>query len=163
MRSVTRLSLATTVHERFGQICDEFIRINKIDLNIYDAVIGPKYNLGGKQLCTLHKNGTFSPLALRLKALIRPVSSVVATTASDADAVKGAVVLDEDASVIKTKLSFNNASIKKCAVSVGVTILITYLFAKLQEWVDQGFIAEQSLARQRDRDISQGSGLSRRV
>src|SRR5580704_16549455 len=46
MRGVTRLSLATTVHERFGQIFDEFIRTNKIDLNMYDAVIGPEYNLG---------------------------------------------------------------------------------------------------------------------
>ena len=143
MRGVTRLSLATTVHERFGQIFDEFIRTNKIDLNMYDAVIGPEYNLGGKQLCILHKNGAFSPLALRLKALLRPVSSVVATTALDADAVKGAVVLDEDASVIKTKLSFNNASIRRFAFSVGVTILITYLFSKLQELQDRRFIADQ--------------------
>ena len=44
-------------HELYAEFFKEFQTKNKIDINGYDAVIGPEYVRGGKQLNILHKNG----------------------------------------------------------------------------------------------------------
>jgi hypothetical protein len=66
----SRLSLYRIKQELYGQFFEEFLKENKIDISSFDAVIGPEYNLGGKQLCILYKNGQPSKLALRLRAAL---------------------------------------------------------------------------------------------
>jgi hypothetical protein len=68
----SRLDYLRIKYELYGQYFEEFLRINKIDINSYDAVIGHEYVRGGKQLCLLHKNGMPTPLQARIRALLRP-------------------------------------------------------------------------------------------
>src|SRR5262249_21541136 len=50
----SRLEYVKIKQELYGQFFEEFLHTNKINIRNYDAVIGPEYNLGGKQLCILH-------------------------------------------------------------------------------------------------------------
>jgi hypothetical protein len=80
----SRLEYLKTQHELYDQFFKEFLRLHKINIGSYDVVIGPEYNLGGKQLCILHKNGQPAKLAARVRALFRPVTAVVRWTVSTA-------------------------------------------------------------------------------
>ena len=48
------------------------MKLHKIDIKTYDAVIGPEYVHGGKQLCILSKQGVGVRLQARIRALLRP-------------------------------------------------------------------------------------------
>ena len=74
----SRLDYLRIKQELYGQFFTEFRKKYKISLDDYDAVIGPEYNLGGKQLCILHKNGTPSALTVKIRARFRPAALVQA-------------------------------------------------------------------------------------
>ncbi len=54
---------------------DSFLKTNKIDLDQFDAVVGPEFRNGGKQMCILSKNGQPSPLMGKLRAQFVPVGT----------------------------------------------------------------------------------------
>jgi hypothetical protein len=56
----------------YGQYFNEFLRVNKLDLSAYDAVIAPQYVRGGKQLCILSHNGRGAKLQAGGRAMLRP-------------------------------------------------------------------------------------------
>ena len=68
----SRLDHLRIKYELYGQFFDEFKLANKIDIKTYDAVVGPEYVRGGKQLCILHKNGLPGRLSIRIRSLFRP-------------------------------------------------------------------------------------------
>jgi hypothetical protein len=63
--------------EHYNDFFTAFVKANKIDLNQYDAVVGPLLQHGGNQMCVLHKNGQPSALAGRLRTQWTPVGSAI--------------------------------------------------------------------------------------
>jgi hypothetical protein len=63
--------------EHYNDFFTAFVKANKIDLNKYDAVIGPLFQHGGNQMCVLNKNGQPSALAGKLRAQWTPVGSAI--------------------------------------------------------------------------------------
>ena len=63
--------------EHYNDFFNGFLKVNKIDLNQYDAVVGPLIQHGGNQMCVLNKNGQPSALAVRLRALWTPVGPAI--------------------------------------------------------------------------------------
>ena len=70
----SRMQYLQTKHELYAQFFKEFLTRYKIDIKSYDAVIGPEYTTGGRQLCILHKNGLATKLQERVRALFRLVA-----------------------------------------------------------------------------------------
>jgi len=68
----SRLDYLQIKHELYQQFFEEFIRENNIKIYSYDAVIGPEYVRGGKQLCILYRNGMQTTLSKRIGSLLRP-------------------------------------------------------------------------------------------
>lgn len=52
-----------------------FLRNAKLNLKDFDAVIGPEFIRGGRQMCILHKEGVPSSIANNLKSIRVPVNS----------------------------------------------------------------------------------------
>jgi hypothetical protein len=63
--------------EHYNGFFTGFLKTNKIDLNQYDAVVGPLIQHGGNQMCVLNKNGQPSAWATRLRSLWTPVGSTI--------------------------------------------------------------------------------------
>jgi hypothetical protein len=61
-------------NENYGRFFEQFVRVNKIRIKEYDAVIGPECVRGGSQLAILHEDGRPSPLAIKIRGRLRPVS-----------------------------------------------------------------------------------------
>jgi hypothetical protein len=68
----SRLEYVRMKNELYGQFFKEFQQAHNIDIKTYDAVVGPEYVRGGKQLCILNKNGFPTRLSARVRALFRP-------------------------------------------------------------------------------------------
>jgi hypothetical protein len=60
--------LIRQANENYGRFFEAFRNQHKINLNQYDAVIGPEFVRGGKQLCILLKNGKTTPLHAEIRA-----------------------------------------------------------------------------------------------
>jgi hypothetical protein len=54
--------------ELYGQFFEEFLEKNNINVDHYDAVIGPEINRGGKQMCVRYRNGRPTPLHERIRS-----------------------------------------------------------------------------------------------
>jgi len=59
-------------NELYSQYFNEFLKNHNIDIAQYDAVIGPEYVRGGKQLCILSNKGRGERLQARVRSLLRP-------------------------------------------------------------------------------------------
>lgn len=102
-----------TANENYGRTFKNFVRIYKIDLNQYDAVIGYDYVRGGLQICILYKNGKptrihtairkmfklIDPIAVRVQSSIprinirsKPVKKVVGVTAKGIPILSGLAI-----------------------------------------------------------------------
>lgn len=68
----SRLEYVRMKNELYGQFFKEFQQAHNIDIKDFDAVVGPEYVRGGKQLCILNKNGMPTRLGARIRALFRP-------------------------------------------------------------------------------------------
>jgi hypothetical protein len=126
-RPGTRLSFVRQQNELYGQFFEEFLRLNGIDISSYDAVIGPEYVRGGKQLCVLNKNNLPSRLAARLRSLMVPEA-----WAARLSRVAGRW----------GRLSFPRAA-GGLVINVAINVVIAYLIMKLREKVDEAFIRKQ--------------------
>jgi hypothetical protein len=73
----SRLFYLRIKQELYDQFFKEFLSSNNLNIKDFDAVIGPEYNLGGNQLCILHKDGMASRLSQRIRALFRPTNALV--------------------------------------------------------------------------------------
>lgn len=62
-----RLYYVKQQNELYGQFFTEFLKVNKISRSSFDAVIGPEYVRGGKQICVVSPKG-----AERVRALLQP-------------------------------------------------------------------------------------------
>lgn len=126
-RPGTRLSFVRQQNELYNQFFQEFLRLNGIDLSSYDAVIGPEYVRGGKQLCILNKNNLTSRLAARIRSLMVP----------EAWAARLSKVAGRWG-----KFSFPRAA-GGLVIEVAINVVIAYLIMKLREKVDEAFIRKQ--------------------
>ncbi len=61
--------------QNYNGIFRMFLKNAKLDLKDFDAVIGPEFIRGGKQMCLLHKEGVPSAVANNLKSIRVPVNS----------------------------------------------------------------------------------------
>jgi hypothetical protein len=128
-KGASRLHFLKIKHELYNQFFREFVSVNKINIDSFDAVIGPEYNLGGKQLCILHKNGQASKLNLRVRVLFRPITSLVRWTMSTPGGK----------SLPAVKVAMRPASGKirylkgvgGFVASIGVWALLSYLYSKV--------------------------------
>jgi hypothetical protein len=57
--------------EHYHDFFKAFVKANKIDLNQYDAVIGPLFQHGGNQMCVLNKTIDRNALQARMDAALR--------------------------------------------------------------------------------------------
>ena len=69
----SRLEYVRMKNELYGQFFKEFQQAHNIDIKDFDAVVGPEYVRGGKQLCILEQ-GRFPNASerARIRALFRP-------------------------------------------------------------------------------------------
>jgi hypothetical protein len=68
----SRLSFLRGQYELYGKFFEEFLRVKNINIESYEAVIGPEYLRGGKQLCILHKNRLPTAVTKRIRSLFTP-------------------------------------------------------------------------------------------
>jgi hypothetical protein len=157
----SRLYYLKLQHERYGQFFQEFLRLHKISLEKYDAVIGPEYNLGGRQLCILHKRGHAAPLQQRLRTQFRPAHLVQARLAAVGRLVRlktGAIPLRPSAVASKTLRvvsargsAAGNGRIGAGATAAGVGVaLFEIAFQFLWPWLWQKYGLEPMLQQQID-------------
>jgi len=135
----SRLDFLKIKQELYGQYFREFLKLNKIEIRGYDAVIGPEYNLGGRQLCILHRNGQSSSLALRFTGLRRPATAVVRWTVNTS---AGKEVLPIK---INPKVNSRWTSARRIggtAAVIGVSIILNYLGNKLIGHIHEGIIRD---------------------
>jgi hypothetical protein len=116
-------------NENYGRAFQNFLRVNKIDLNQYDVVIGADYQRGGTQMCVLDKNGAPTPLNAKLRKSFQPVPTVHGAGASNAPrriAIPHAV----------------KSGLKMAGAAAGLTLLRMWLMQRLEKK-----IIEQGLQR----------------
>jgi hypothetical protein len=131
----SRLDSVKLKHELYGQFFNEFLRRFKIDLKTYDAVVGPEYNLGGRQLCILHKNGQPTKLAARVRTLFRLVTPTAVKVPVAADQEAGPVPLPKGPATSRFRAGLRN--VVSAAGAVAVQALLEYAVALLWEWIDK--------------------------
>ena len=68
-------TLIRQANENYGRFFQAFVGQNRIRLQDYDAVIGPEFVRGGKQLGILHRDGRASPIAVQVLARMQLVDS----------------------------------------------------------------------------------------
>jgi hypothetical protein len=68
----SRLEYVRMKNELYSQFFKEFQQAHNIDIKDFDAVVGPEYVRGGKQLCILNKGGFPTRLSARIRVLFRP-------------------------------------------------------------------------------------------
>jgi hypothetical protein len=123
----TRMGLYRRQNNLYGEFFEEFLRLNKIDINSYDAVIGPEYQRGGKQLCILHKRGLASRLSMRIRDLLIPE--------------EWAARLSAVASRWE-KLSFPRA-VGGIIVNIAIALVLGYIVSKVMDYIEDKLIKQQ--------------------
>jgi len=134
----SRLYYLKIKHELYNQFFEEFLELHKIDIKSFDAVVGPEYNLGGRQLCILHRNGLPSGLNLRIRALFRSATSPIRIIAKGG---KFTVTFAEGMTP-SPRIRFLKGAGGFIA-SIGISVLISYLLGKVKQWSDTGLIERQ--------------------
>jgi hypothetical protein len=117
--------------EHYNALFTDFIKVNKIDLNQYDAVVGPLIQHGGNQMCVLQKNGQPSALATRLRAEMIPVSPMV-TPATPKGLLK-----------FNGKLGPGIKTVAGSLLALAITLFLTWLLGKFMESVIRSEITRQ--------------------
>jgi hypothetical protein len=133
----SRLFFLRTQNELYGQYFEEFLKVNNLDIKTYDAVVGPEYVRGGKQICLLNKNGIPTPLQERIRGLLRPEEWAKRLTK-----VLSGQTLPAEEEPIAPKASFPKA-IGGLIVSVGLSLLISYISAKLMARINESIIKQR--------------------
>jgi len=119
----SRLEYVRMKNELYGQFFKEFQQAHNIDVKDFDAVVGPEYVRGGKQLCILNKNGFPTRLSARIRALFRPRVAQGGFT-------------------VKPLSSNWPRAIGGALVSVGISILIAYVTQKIMNRINDSIIRQ---------------------
>ena len=138
----SRLDYLKIKQENYGQFFREFARKYKINVDSYDAVIGPEYNLGGRQLCILHKNGQPTKLAVRVRALFRLATPIKAPVTTDVEV--GPVALPKGPAGFRFRAGLR--FVVSAAGAIAVAALLDYVVGKLWEYIDKKML-EKELVR----------------
>jgi hypothetical protein len=117
----SRLDHLRIKYELYDQFFKEFQKANKIDIKEFDAVIGPEYVRGGKQLCILHKNGLPTKLNIRIRSLFR---SRMANFA------------------FKPPSNWPRA-IGRALISIGIGLVIAYVVSKITQRINDSVIRQK--------------------
>jgi hypothetical protein len=119
----SRLEHVRMKYELYGQFFKEFQQAHNIDIKDFDAVVGPEYVRGGKQLCILNKNGFPTRVSARIRALFRPRVAQGGFT-------------------VKPLSSNWPRAIGGALVSVGISILIAYVTQKIMNRINDSIIRQ---------------------
>lgn len=65
--------LIRLANENYGRCFEAFLAQNRIRIQDFNAVIGPEFVRGGKQLAILHRNGAPSSFAVQIRARLQPI------------------------------------------------------------------------------------------
>lgn len=115
--------LIKRANENYGKFFDSFCKKYNINLNDYDAVIGPEHVRGGKQMVILFKNGKPSVLQSTVRQNFRVVLRPGATpTRTPPGALN-----------FKGKIGPGMRAAGGMAVANGASVLINFLDNKLRE------------------------------
>ncbi len=117
--------------ENYNSFFKSFLTTNKIDLNQYDAVVGPLIQHGGNQICILEKAGQPSALAVRLRAEMIPLAPSI-TPATP----KGLLRFNE-------KLGPGMKSVGGSLLAIAVTLFLAWLLGKFMDSVIRSEINRQ--------------------
>ena len=123
-----------TANENYGRTFESFVRVNKIDLNQYDAIIGHDYVRGGKQMCILHRGGAPSRLSLKIRGMFRLLSPVAARVRSWMPRI--------NVNARSLRLSGLRGGLRT-AGGIAVTIGIEIALALLQYWMTKRMIEDK--------------------
>lgn len=122
----TKPSMLMRIQQNNYAIFQQFLRQHKIDIANYDAVKGPELTHGGVQVAILHKNGTPSGLAERIRLRLGPVGTGVARMPGMKAPFGG-------------RVGTTVRSIGGGLVMLGVSMLMARLRAKVdQSWIEKG-------------------------
>lgn len=105
---------------------NSFLKTNKIDLNQYDAVIGPEYRNGGKQLAILSKKGKVPPLHTKIRRMFRQVRPIPARMRSSIPKIN-----------IKTRMIRIAGGIRGFSGSPVGQIAVVVIFTLIKRWLDK--------------------------
>jgi hypothetical protein len=117
--------------EHYNAFFTDFVTANKIDLNQYDAVVGPLIQHGGNQMCVLQKNGQPSALAMRLRGEMIPVSPAV-TPATPKGLLR-----------FNGKLGPGIKTVAGSLLAIAVTLFLSWLLGKFMESAIRSEISRQ--------------------
>jgi hypothetical protein len=115
--------LIKRANENYGKFFDSFCKKYKINLNDYDAVIGPEHLRGGKQMVILFKNGKPSVLQSTVRQNFRVVLRPGATPTRT----------PPGALTFKGKIGPGMRAGGRMAVATGASLVIGWLDNKLRE------------------------------
>lgn len=110
-------------NENYGKFFQSFCKQHKINLNDYDAVIGPEYVRGGKQMVILSKGGKPAPLQATVRGNFRVVMQPGATPTR----------MPTGALTFKGKIGAGLKTAGGAVATVAISALIGYLEGKLRE------------------------------
>jgi len=135
----SRLDYVKIKHEIYGKYFNDFLALHKIDIKSYDAVIGPEYNLGGNQICILHKNGLKTKLHERVRALFRLVTLSGPKAQAPVGQKPGPVQLPKGqlpkGQLPKLRVRAGLRTVARTGVAMGTTILLAWVWTKVREWL----------------------------
>lgn len=118
--------------QEYEKFFDSFLQTNKIDLNSYDAVIGPEFRNGGKQMVILHKNGKPSQLHVRIRKMFRPLTPSTMRVRSWIPKIN-----------IKVRAIRIVGGIKGIGGSAVGQLAITIILTLVERWMEKKMIKDQ--------------------
>ncbi|MBZ5625148.1 MAG: hypothetical protein LAQ69_41565 [Acidobacteriia bacterium] len=124
------------IQQNYANAFENFVKVNKINMTEYDAVIGPEYVRGGTQMAILHKGGRTSPLAqmLRLKFQSVPLGNKTLVPSSKIPAGK---------LQFRGKIGPGMRFVGGTLISIAVTLLLNWLIGKVMEKVLQAHLQRE--------------------
>ena len=114
-------------NENYGRTFENFVKANKIDLSQYDAVIGPEYLRGGRQMSILLKGGKPSPLEVSIRGRLQPLTPA----AIQARGRIPPIDLDD----IPVRIASPKGEFMGRAAEVGIMIGIMVILTALEIWM----------------------------
>ncbi len=132
----TRRAYATRQQESYFTFFQQYLKQYKINIEAYDAVIGPEYTHSGKQLCILHKNDKPSKLQSRVRALFQAFVPSGSQAPAATDANPGTKPIPVRLPIIgNIKIRAGLRMAKGHVVRGGMSILLNAVWYKIREWL----------------------------
>src|SRR3954451_17564341 len=121
-------------NENYGRAFESFVKANKIDLGQYDAVIGPDYVRGGRQMSILLKGGKPAPFEASVRAQLQPLTPAT---------VRARTIPPIDLDEVPIRVVGPKSEFMGTTVEVGVIIGITIILTALEIWMTRRMVKEK--------------------